>query len=381
MSKRFVFGTLYKKYVNGWFFSDYEIAGIKKNCKKMLVLVAVGVILVATVETSLSTRHHNLPVMNHLVSDDDYYYVPGGGEEDQRPPLLPHPQRQVMTESTLLSDSHYQRHQQQRCPEECRCDEQIVGAATVHVAECWNVASLPALLLELGGHRPAITTLSITYCDGQQWLDVSNGTTFKNRRGSVAQMAPSLVDLTLAGCPLDDDVGGSWLGSLMLLPQLAVLSYLRLADSSLAVVKLDALKLASLERLDLADNRLTEVIVVDRDAAPEKRPKLRQVNFAGNKLTTLDLGALVRQFPDLEQLNVSANSLESISGSSSSGTAAIGVSQLRQLDLSRNPKLELVCNAALSMVPNLGNKSGLLMKYGTSFLTCFYLWVDLHQTS
>jgi Leucine-rich repeat (LRR) protein len=124
-------------------------------------------------------------------------------------------------------------------------------------------------------------------------------------------------------------------------------------------------RVARLESLNLSGNQLTEVLFVGDGSSEQAR--LRSLSLADNRLTAFALSAAVRHFPSLQRLNLSANSLTDISAavgekpSADDATAAgAGVAQLSQLDLSRNPQLELVCNAVLFLLPNLGRQERLI---------------------
>ena len=326
----------------------------------------LAAVVLAVLAGAVGGRSH-LPVMNHVVDGG------GGGDHVVHYPLLPHPQHQLMTEpslSSFLTDSDAP-----VCPDDCRCEEQssvdsaTLETATRATAECWNVVSLPDLLAQFSQTKSQIAALSITYCEGRTWLDaasVDNTTVRIEQSRPLPPLRADIVDLTLSGCPLDAAAeNNNWLGRLSLMPQLVGLRHLRITDSGLAMVQLDAVdrRLANLESLDLSDNRLTEVVVGGSSSFDHQQlPQLRDLNLAGNSLAAIELGALVRQFPGLQRLNLSANSLQEVSSSSSGRTA---VSQLQQLDLSRNPRLELVCNAVLFMLPNLGMTAAALNFFKT----------------
>jgi hypothetical protein len=324
------------------------------------------VVVVAIIATVGGRHGGSLAVMNHVVESRD--------TEQQHHVLLPQPERQYMASATaaalLDNNADSSLHKQaQRCPDECRCENDDGGLESVVGVECWNVGSLPDLLADFGAHWPSLTSLSITYCDGRQWLeskttDGANSTTankYHRRRSQPTPLLPSLVELTLAGCPVDDDVESSssrsWLDRLLSLPQLAALRRVRAADNNLGTLLLSQ-RVASLESLDLASNRLAEVQFVGGEWPnndEEQLARLTSLNLADNRLTAFALAGLVRRFPSLQRLNLSANSLQDISSSDDViTTAGGGVSQLSQLDLSRNPQLELVCNALLFRLPNLG---------------------------
>lgn len=289
--------------------------------------------------------------------------------------LLPHPQRQVMSASGSNNSSR-------PCPNDCRCDEYSPksgggGTGKMIAAECWNVVSLPDLLDELGARVAALT---VTYCESRHWLDSFAASSSPVEHNSTAAAASSeqsrrhsvppprlamlsLVELTLSGCPLDGSRG--LLNQLGALLQLAGLKSLRISDSaiganaSLDLANMGRSWLASLESLDLAGNQLTEISVGSPlDDHHYLHKHLSQLNLSDNQLTAVDVPALVRLFPNLQRLNLSANSLQDVSsGSPERATAAAASSsQLRYLDLSRNPMLELVCNAVLSVLSNLGKQ-------------------------
>ncbi|XP_042807795.1 leucine-rich repeat-containing protein 47 [Panthera leo] len=116
-----------------------------------------------------------------------------------------------------------------------------------------------------------------------QSLNLS-GNRLRELPADLARCAPRLQTLNLTGNRLD-----SFPAALFRPGALPLLSELAAADNCLRELSPDIAHLASLKTLDLSNNQLSEVPAELADC-----PKLKEVNFRGNKLTDRRLEKMVR---------------------------------------------------------------------------------------
>jgi hypothetical protein len=279
----------------------------------------------------------HLTVMNHVIIDGDLGVVH---------PSLPRPEQFIAAANSLENkeDRNILPGRTFICPDNCRCENDDTSAV------CGDVTDLSQLLDQFS--NSGLTSLTVSSCnEGTSWIDSNRNDTKVGLRTH-----PSLIHLSITACQLMEagDVG-------LLLDRLGVpaqLKSLKISRSGLAQIDLGLLaqRVGSLESLILTDNNLAEILIRKDDGGAVENPQthLRDLNLAGNDLTAFNLEQVVGQFPALERLNLSSNRLEEMSAALSGARQGRA---LRTLDLSRNSRLELVCNRVLHAVPNLGKKT------------------------
>jgi hypothetical protein len=278
----------------------------------------------------------HLTVMNHVIIDGELGVHPS----------LPRPEQFIAAANSLENreDRNLLAGRTFICPDNCRCENDDTSAV------CGDVTDLSQLLDQFSNF--GLTSLTVSSCnEGTSWIDSNRNDT----KGGL-RTHPSLIHLSVTACQLMDaaDVG-------LLLDRLGVpaqLKSLEISRSGLVQIDLGLLaqRVGSLESLILTDNNLAEILIRKDEEGAVENPQthLRELNLAGNDLTAFNLEQVVGQFPALERLNLSSNRLEEMSAALSGAQQGRA---LRTLDLSRNARLELVCNRVLHAVPNLGEKT------------------------